>query len=82
MVWLNTIHSNRKVRKGVMGGSMCICPECREERLKQNRLNQPLDELERKADKATRYKQKIWTLEEIEWAEASASDLMRAFGWK
>ena len=36
-------------------------------------LNTPIGELKRKAEKAVRCKQKLWTQEEVDFAEALAS---------
>lgn len=39
------------------------------DKLQSYRLKQGLAELKRKADKSTRFKQKCWTQEEIDYAE-------------
>ncbi len=40
------------------------------ETIREKRLNQPIEELWRKARRAVRYKSKIWTQEELDWAKA------------
>lgn len=42
---------------------------------------QPLEELQRKADKAARWKQRIWTLEELDWARRHAHARGVQLGW-
>lgn len=43
---------------------------------------QSLAELARKADKAKRYRGKLWTEEEIERAERWAEDVAKRLEWK
>ena len=45
------------------------------------RLLQPLEELQRKANKAKR-RQDIWTQEEIDAAKKEAEEMRRILGWK
>lgn len=45
--------------------------------LEKYRRRQPMRELLRKQQKAQRVKQKIWTLEDIDWAYAEAQRLRR-----
>ena len=45
-------------------------------KLDKYRQSKPIEELWRKALKAKRYKQKLWTVEEIDWAKASAKEAM------
>lgn len=49
------------------------------EKFKKYRLKQPIKEFERKAKKARR--KGIWTVEELDLAEAEAKELIKAI-WK
>ena len=51
----------------------------REEKIREFRLKQPLDELERKADKA-RERSKLWSQEELDAATAQARDFTKWLG--
>ena len=45
-----------------------MTPELRKKRITDARQGQPIEELERKARKAIRLRQKLWTQEELDWA--------------
>jgi hypothetical protein len=50
-------------------------------RIELYRLDQPIEELRRKAEKARR-RDNIWTQEELDWADAEASELHRQIHWE
>jgi hypothetical protein len=49
-------------------------------RIELYRLDQPIEELRRKAEKA-RCKSNLWTQEELDLADAEASELHRQIHW-
>ena len=48
-------------------------------KIEEHRKNQPMAELKRKADKSFRWKQKLYTQEDIELAAASANDIFKSW---
>jgi hypothetical protein len=56
--------------------------EERESKIKEYRISQDASELDRKASKACRYKQKIWTQEELDAAEHKGAELHKFFSYE
>ncbi len=52
----------------------------REERIRQFRLRQPIEELRRKSDKS-RDRANLYTQEELDYAGAKAKELFKSLGW-
>jgi len=53
----------------------------RNKRIDVLRRSQPIEELERKARKSARHKQRIWTIEEIDYAKAYTARMILVLGW-
>ena len=49
-------------------------------RIKESRIKQPISELKRKAEKA-RERANIWTVEELDYADARARELLAKIKW-
>ena len=55
--------------------------QSRADKIKERRLRQPIEELERKADKSHE-RANIWTQEEIDLCNAKARDLSARLNWE
>lgn len=61
---------------------MPLTPSERRARITNARQAQPFNELDRKADKAARRRQKLWTVEELEAAKAQAARDIALIEWE
>ncbi|KKL25214.1 hypothetical protein LCGC14_2407550 [marine sediment metagenome] len=52
----------------------------RKDKIKEYRLHQPLEELKRKARKA-RERANLWTVEELDYAQAQAREIRKIIHW-